>query len=77
MKITRQALFRLYYVSLAASVIGGVLYHTLSNPEGHFVWDKIPAFHALFGLVGCSVLIVVALGLHPWLLKDEDYYEKH
>jgi hypothetical protein len=78
MKIKMKGLFRIYYVSLAVSVLIGILYHLLCHPEAHFVWDNLPAFHALFGFIGCVLIIVLSKFLgHHWLMKEEDYYEKH
>lgn len=78
MRITLKGLFRIYYVSLVVSVLIGIVYHFVGHPETHFVWDEIPAFHALFGFIGCILLIVLSKALgHYWLMREEDYYEKH
>ncbi|MHC1611026.1 MAG: hypothetical protein ACXQTW_05455 [Candidatus Methanospirareceae archaeon] len=78
MRITMKDLFRIYYLCLVISVLIGILYHYSCHPEAHFVWDKLPAFHALFGFIGCVILIVVSKAIgHHWLMKEEDYYEKH
>ena len=43
--------------------------------HGHFSWEEIPTFDALFGFIGC---IIVGLGSkalgHYWLQRDEGYY---
>ncbi len=45
------------------------------NPKGH-AWDRIPAFYALFGFVGCVLIIVVSKALGKAALqKKEDYYD--
>lgn len=49
----------------------------VKRPHIHFFEDKVPGFWALFGFVGCVILIVVSKWLgHAWLMKDEDYYDK-
>ncbi len=37
--------------------------------------EKIPAFYALFGFIGCVVLVVVAKWMRIWLTRDEAYYD--
>jgi len=47
-------------------------------PEGeiHGWWGVIPGFFALFGLIGCFLLIVVAKFLGGlFLYQREDYYD--
>ena len=39
-------------------------------------WNRVPAFFALFGLVGCLLIIVFAKALGKALLqKKEGYYD--
>lgn len=41
----------------------------------HFWWEKVPAFDAAFGFLGCILLLIGSKALgHKWLQKDEDYY---
>ncbi len=43
--------------------------------EAHFFGDRIPGFWAVFGFVGCIVLIRVSKGLaHTILGRREDFY---
>lgn len=37
-------------------------------------FEKIPAFYAIYGFVGCVVLVLVATELRKVLMRDEDYY---
>ena len=42
----------------------------------HFWWQKIPVFDAVFGFLGCVIIVVVSKWLgHRWLMKREDYYD--
>ena len=60
-------------VYLAVLVVFDVF---LSREDAHFIIDKIYAYWAIFGTIGCFLLIkfskVVA---HLFLSKNEDYYE--
>lgn len=42
-----------------------------------FPWSHLVGFFALFGFIGCLVLILVAKLLgHYWLQRKEDYYDR-
>jgi hypothetical protein len=61
------------YGALVLSLIAGLLVH----PKVHFFWEALPFFSALYGFVGCIVIILGSKALgHYWLQKKEDYYEK-
>jgi len=45
------------------------------NKHGH-AWDSIPAFYAIYGFVGCVLIIVISKALGKGALqKPEDYYD--
>lgn len=47
-------------------------------PRHHifFVWDKIPGFIALYGLLSSIIIISVSKAVgHIFLMKREDYYD--
>lgn len=76
--ITMRHLFLMLYVSLFIGVLAGILVKLFLHPHVHFWWEEIPAFSAIYGFVGCVIIIVVSKALgHHWLQKEEDYYEKH
>ena len=61
------------YIGIAAVSLLGFIF-PYQHP--HFWWQKIPVFDAVFGFVGCIVIILFAKGLgHRWLTRDEDYYD--
>jgi len=63
----------LFFLSIIISCILGFYFR---NEHPHFIWQKIPVFDAIFGFVGCAVVIVIAKTLgHIWLQKEEDYYD--
>jgi hypothetical protein len=42
----------------------------------HFSFQNLPQFFAIFGLVGCMLLILIAKAMGIFIVVDEDYYEK-
>ena len=36
--------------------------------------DTIPGFYALYGLISCVVLVVLAKEMRKLVMRDEDYY---
>lgn len=63
-----------FYIAIVVICILG-FYFRVEHP--HFIWQKIPVYDALFGFIGCLVLIVVAkTSAHYLLQKEEDYYDK-
>jgi hypothetical protein len=76
MKITMRALFVLLYISIFASILAGILFQLLLHPHPHFWWENIPVFSAIYGFIGCVVIIIGSKALgHHWLQKEEDYYD--
>ena len=39
-------------------------------------WENIPAFYAIYGFVGCVVLVLIAKEMRKVLMREEDYYDK-
>jgi hypothetical protein len=78
MKITMRFLFVLLYISIFVSIMAGILAMLFLHLHPHFWWEEIPVFSAVYGFVGCVVIIIASKALgHQWLQKEEDYYEKH
>jgi len=62
-------------VYLVVLVVLDVILH-LEEGGGHYIIDRIWAFWAMFGVVGCFLLIKIAKGIaHLFLSKGEDYYD--
>ena len=41
-----------------------------------FPWDEQPGFGAVFGFIGCVLIIFISKFVgHLWLMKKEDYYD--
>jgi len=72
--------FGILYVCLVVSVLVEVLirFFHLADTHAAFLWQEVPGFSAIYGFIGCILIIVVSKALgHHWLQKEEDYYEKH
>ena len=39
-------------------------------------WEKIPAFYAIYGFVGCVILVLIAREMRKFLMRGEDYYDE-
>ena len=37
-------------------------------------WESLWGFYALYGFVGCVLLVLVAKGMRTFLMRDENYY---
>ncbi len=61
------------FISCGVSILIGLFF----RPEHvHFWWEKIPAFDAIFGFLGCIVIVLGSKALgHHGIQKDEDYYD--
>ena len=59
-------------ISIGLSMLIGLFF----RPEHpHFWWEKIPIFDAIFGFLGCIVIVLGSKALgHHGIQKDEDYY---
>jgi len=78
MKIRVKDLFRVLYGCLLLSILAGFFVHLYLHPEVHFFWERIPIFSAVYGFIGCIVIILGSKAIgHFWLQKKEDYYEKN
>lgn len=65
-----------FYGILLLSLIVGVFVDIMLKPESHFIWDRLPFFHALYGFFGCIFIILGSKALgHYWLQKKENYYD--
>ncbi len=65
---------RLLAAVLAIVVVADFL---VSKDHGHFFWEAIPGWAALFGLVSCVAIIFISkfLGHRGRIMRREDYYD--
>ena len=61
-------------IAAVVSLLGG--FALPPDPAHEAWWNRIPAFFALFGLLGCLLIIFFAKSLGKlFLRKREDYYD--
>lgn len=44
------------------------------HKHGHYAFEMVPAFHAVYGFAGCVGLVLAARVLRMLVMRDEDYY---
>lgn len=72
----KRLFWRLYYVFLVISLILDFYWLYVHLFHYHFTFQYFPQFFALFGLLGCMLLILIAKGMGFFIVVDEDYYQK-
>ncbi|AJF05348.1 hypothetical protein [Geoalkalibacter subterraneus] len=66
-------LLGIFYVSLG--VLLGLELFVHKHP--HFKWEEWFGFYAIYGLVSCILLVLIAKYiLRPLIMRDEDYYDE-
>jgi hypothetical protein len=70
-----------FYVVCAVVFLGDVAHQMLSHrhqqgPDSLAGLEAIPGFYAVYGLVACSILVILAkYFLRPAVMRDEAYYD--
>ena len=65
-------IIKVFYVICALLVVVDFVVHRHIYHD----WENIPAFYAIYGFIGCVVLVLVAKLMRKVLMKEEDYYDK-
>ena len=65
-------MLKVFYVICGLLVIADFIVHRHIYHD----WEKIPAFYALYGFVGCVVLVIIAKEMRKILMRGEDYYDE-
>lgn len=39
-------------------------------------WEGLLGFYAVYGFIGCVVLVLIAKWMRTFLMRDEDYYDR-
>jgi hypothetical protein len=68
--------WKVYFIALALSLILHPLLLRSHKLHHHYSFQYLPEFFAVFGLVVCMLMILVAKGVGIFISTDEDYYEK-
>lgn len=42
----------------------------------HLSAEKVPGFYAIYGFVGCVILVLVAKEMRKIVMRDETYYDR-
>jgi hypothetical protein len=68
---------KIFYIGLAViAFIEIAVIYLLHLGHGHFWFEDLPAFGAVYGFISCVLIIFVSKFLgHKWLMKGEDYYD--
>ncbi len=72
----KKLFWRLYFVGLVVSLILDFIWLYQHVFHYHFPFQYLPQFFALFGLLGCMLLILIAKAMGIFIVVDEDYYQK-
>ncbi len=76
-----QKVIRGFYLVCALVVVGDLLHQWFGHrhqqgPDALATLEAIPGFYAFYGLVACTVLVLLAkYVLRPAVMRDEDYYD--
>lgn len=65
-------MLKVFYVLCVLLVIADFIVHR----HIYHSWEKVPAFYAIYGFVGCSILVFVAKWMRTFLMRGEDYYDE-
>lgn len=67
----RQRIRKYFYIALVL-----LLAIDLFIPKhGHFTWEEVPFFFAVYGFIGCVSLIFIAKVLRLLVKRKENYYD--
>jgi hypothetical protein len=72
----KKLFWRLYFFFLVVSLILDFFWLYAHVFHYHFSFQYLPQFFALFGLIGCMLLILIAKGMGFFIVVDEEYYQK-
>ena len=39
-------------------------------------WEALPGFYAIYGFIGCALLVLIAKKMRKPLMRKEDYYDR-
>ena len=73
----------LLYISLIISCLLGFIVQYGMTPPDHdeehdaLIFEKIPVFSAIYGFIGCALIIILSKAFgHAGIMVEEDYYDK-
>lgn len=72
--LDRPANTRKLFLALMVVCGGLLVWDVLHHQHGHFDFEEIFGFHAVFGFVAYCCIVGTAVQLRKILKRDEDYY---
>ena len=72
--LTRPRTIRRLWGGFIITLAGTVAVEYLVDRHPHFTLDQVPAFHAVYGLLACAGLILVAKLIALPLRRPDTYY---
>ncbi|MBD3653558.1 hypothetical protein [Kangiella sp.] len=66
---------RLLYIVYACCILLVLLDFVIHRHIYHS-WESLFGFYAIYGFVGCVVLVLIAKWMRTFLMRDEDYYDR-
>ncbi|MBE0584141.1 MAG: hypothetical protein IH612_10340 [Desulfofustis sp.] len=70
-KNIRRVLYVLYCCCAVLFILDFVIHRHLIHP-----WERLVGFYAVYGFVGCVVLVLIAKWMRTFLMRDEAYYDR-
>lgn len=71
-KNVKRILYVLYFCCAVLFILDFVIHRHKIHP-----WEGLLGFYAVYGFVGCVVLVLVAKWMRTFLMRDEEYYDRH
>jgi hypothetical protein len=65
-------ILRILYVICAGLLVAELIIHRHAIHS----WEDLFGFYALYGFIGCVVLVLVAKEMRKLVMRKEDYYEQ-
>lgn len=65
-------ILKIFYIACAVLVVADFIVHR----HIYHSWENIPAFYAIYGFVGCVILVLIAKEMRKFLMRGEDYYDE-
>lgn len=70
-KNVQRILYLLYFCCAVLFILDFVIHRHMYHQ-----WEGLLGFYAVYGFVGCVVLVLVAKWMRTFLMRDEEYYDR-
>lgn len=71
-KNVQRILYLLYFCCTILFILDFIVHRHKVHP-----WEGLLGFYAVYGFIGCVVLVLVAKWMRLFLMRDETYYDQH